>query len=106
MGDVYADMKEVDGRRGALRSTMRDYSLVVLDDVGDRNVTAHRQAAILDLINWRDGRPLILTGNLSPTELPALFEDRVVSRILSGCSLLFEGPDMRLSGMTSVKVPI
>lgn len=83
-----------------IRNTVRDATLIVVDDIVDRNMTDARCAALCDLINWRAGKPMILTGNFSPKELPkAVPSDRLVSRILSGRAQGFEGPDMRIANL-------
>ncbi len=79
-------------------NTVESASLIVVDDIVDRNMTDARCAALCDLINWRKGKPLILTGNFNPDELTKCVpSDRLVSRILSGKALAFQGPDMRLA---------
>ncbi len=81
-------------------NTIETADLIVVDDIVDRNMTDARCAALCDLINWRKGKPMILTGNFSPNELPKIVpSDRLVSRILSGRAQGFEGPDMRIANL-------
>lgn len=78
-------------------NTVQKADLIVVDDIVDRNMTDARCAALCDLINWRKGKPLILTGNFTPDQLTECVpSDRLVSRILSGKALAFQGPDMRV----------
>lgn len=89
------------GGVSAIRNTVNAASLLVMDDIADRNMTDARRAALLDILNWREDKPLILTSNFAPDELNAVVnDDRLVSRILAGQTLQFGGPDLRLKDTT------
>lgn len=89
----------------------QDAGLVVLDDVADRGASDARRAALLDLMEWRKGMPLVVTGNFSP--LPPrgqpslsdiLNEGRTVSRILEGQVFEFDGKDLRMQSLKITRV--
>ncbi len=87
------------------RGQVKRASLIVLDDIADRNITDARRAALLDLLEWRDGLPLILTGNFDPNELKdVLIDDRVLDRIQKGRQIKFTGPSLRTSGLEILEV--
>ena len=79
---------------------LRDQGLVVIDEIGTREATAHRYDAFRDLLEIRKGKPLIVTGNISPDGgLAGLYDDRIESRIAAGVLLEVKGQDRRLSGL-------
>lgn len=76
--------------------------LVVIDEIGTRDATAHRYDALLRLLDARIGRPLILTSNLdpsSPSGLGTVYDARILSRIMSGTLLEVRGHDRRGDGL-------
>lgn len=74
--------------------------LVVIDEIGTRDATAHRYDSLLRLLDARKGKPLILTGNLDPvTALAAVYDERIQSRIAAGVLVNFKGRDQRLDGV-------
>ncbi len=79
---------------------LRKMGLVVVDEIGTRDATPQRYDALLRLLETRHGRPLIVTGNIEPTaSLATVYDERVQSRILSGCLLQVMGDDRRLDGL-------
>jgi DNA replication protein DnaC len=74
--------------------------LVVIDEIGTREATAHRYDAFRDLLQTRTGKPLIITGNLNPAEsLVRIYDDRILSRITAGVIVEVKGPDRRMIGL-------
>lgn len=78
----------------------------VLDDVGVGEYRESRNEAVKELLDRRDGKPLILTSNLAPENMDrrslyALFDDRVMSRIRKGRRIELTGPDLRGVGQES-----
>ena len=72
--------------------------LLILDDLGAEFSTSFTVAALYNIINSRinAGLPVIISTNLTPTELEAKYTQRITSRII-GCytSLIFCGRDIR-----------
>ncbi len=74
--------------------------LVVIDEIGTRDATAHRYDAFLQVLERRKGKPLILTGNLNPvTTLAQVYDERIQSRIVAGTLVEVRGGDQRLDGL-------
>lgn len=74
--------------------------LTLLDEIGvGKDAGDFRLDVILEVLNTRCNdpvRPLIVTGNLKPSELAQVYDDRVASRILSGTVLQMQGDDRRI----------
>lgn len=85
---------------------LRKMGLVVIDEIGTRDATAHRYDAMLRLLETRQGRPLILTGNINPDEaLAKVYDERVQSRIAAGVMVHVTGRDRRMDGIaTRIKI--
>ncbi|MDR1858696.1 MAG: hypothetical protein LBQ69_04430 [Treponema sp.] len=80
-----------------------DCELLVIDDLGAepqiKNVT---QEHLCNIINERlqNGRPFIVTTNLSPAQIVARYDQRIASRILcadTSTLINFSGPDRRIT---------
>lgn len=84
------------GRLGAVKNSLEQCSLIVLDDVGARDMTGPQLDALLFLLNMRKSKPMIITGNLSPEKLEATMDDRIVSRVCSGVLIEVVGEDQRI----------
>ena len=72
--------------------------LLIIDDLGAEFQTQFTASAIHELINRRimEGKPSIISTNLSPAELAQTYGDRVSSRIIGNFEpLKFEGNDIR-----------
>ena len=72
--------------------------LLIIDDLGAEFQTQFTSSAIHELINRRimEGKPTIISTNLSPAELAQIYGDRVSSRIIGNFEpLKFEGNDIR-----------
>jgi len=72
--------------------------LLIIDDLGAEFQTQFTASAIHELINRRimEGKPSIISTNLSPAELAENYGDRVSSRIIGNFEpIKFEGNDIR-----------
>ena len=72
--------------------------LLIIDDLGSEFSTQFTVAAIYNIVNTRINRskPVIISTNLSETELEAKYTQRITSRIIGNyVSLLFLGKDIR-----------
>ncbi len=75
-----------------------DCDLLIIDDLGSEFSTQFTVAAIYNIVNTRINRskPVIISTNLSETELEAKYTQRITSRIIGNyVSLLFLGKDIR-----------
>ena len=72
--------------------------LLIIDDLGSEFITNFTTAALYNIINTRINRskPVIISTNLTETELEDKYTQRVTSRIIGNyVSLLFLGKDIR-----------
>ena len=53
------------------------------------------QQGLFDLMEWRRGKPLVITSNKSPEDIGAIYDDRILSRLSAGTVLEIVGPDRR-----------
>ncbi len=65
-------------------------SILCLDDVGTTELTQPQMQALLQIVNSRQGKPLIVTSNLKPERLREMVGQRIASRILGG-QLIYVG---------------
>ena len=75
-----------------------DCDLLIIDDLGAEFSTQFTVSALYNIINCRDleGKPTIISTNLSPEKLKDTYSDRIASRILSNYVILqFDGADIR-----------
>lgn len=73
-----------DGCSGSRFKKIADCTLLVLDEIGRRQMTEPQLDVLLDIINRRGPKPTILTSNKSPLELVKVLGDqRIVDRILT-----------------------
>ena len=75
-----------------------DCDLLIIDDLGSEFSTAFTTAAMYNIVNTRlnRGKPVIISTNLTETELEAKYTQRITSRIIGNyVSLLFLGRDIR-----------
>lgn len=74
--------------------------VVVLDEIGIGKETGDFKLDVLiEVLNARCGdpvRPLIVTGNVKPSELPTVCDDRVADRVLAGTVFHLSGPSRRM----------
>ena len=72
--------------------------LLILDDLGTEFVTDFTRSCIYNLFNSRimEGKPIIISSNLSLSELVNMYAQRFVSRLIGSCDRLdFIGEDIR-----------
>ena len=72
--------------------------LLIMDDLGSEMVTQFSQSALYTVVNTRlmEGRPTIISTNLTPEGLTARYSPAICSRILGSYRLMqFLGEDLR-----------
>lgn len=68
---------------------------LILDDLAVRSPTEAMQQSLFDLLEWRRGKPLLITSNKLPDEIGRLYDDRIRSRIEAGTVIEMGGMDRR-----------
>ncbi len=61
-----------------------DANLLVVDDIGLRELTEAQREALMEIVNVRGPRPTIYTGNFTLEELPSGIGDKRIARRISG----------------------
>ena len=91
--------KEKFGRSdGNTEETILDCDLLIIDDLGAEFTTQFTVSALYNIINSREleGKPTIISTNLTPEQLTSTYSERIASRILSNFVMLyFDGLDIR-----------
>lgn len=78
-------------------ATVRDCDLLILDDVGTRSLSDAAIESMLDILNARGAKPLIITCNHNPIELEVKIGDaRISSRMTRGTVIGFPEADQRI----------
>lgn len=73
-------------------------SLVVLDEIAKREQpSAYEIDLVQELLDLRAGKPLILVSNRNISEIAAIYDDAVASRIAGGTVFAMDWPDRRLA---------
>lgn len=75
-----------------------DCDLLIIDDLGAEMVSAFSISCLYNIINTRlnKGKPIIISTNLSSTEIRRLYQDRITSRLFSEFMIHpFVGTDYR-----------
>ena len=75
-----------------------DCDLLIIDDLGAEMVSAFSVSCLYNIINTRlnKGKPIIISTNLSSTEIRRLYQDRITSRLFSEFMIHpFTGTDYR-----------
>lgn len=94
-----------DRRADSTRNNIRNTGLLVLDEVGVRGMTEAQLTAFKEIIDLRDGKPLLMTSNKTPADLMTLLGDqRIVDRILAGTIVELTGPSQRAAQTRRVKI--
>ena len=81
-----------------LMQSLLECDLLILDDLGTEFTTQFSSTAIYNLFNSRVnmGKPIIISTNLTGTELEKAYSQRFTSRVMSTCLMLdFIGCDIR-----------
>lgn len=84
--------------------TIQDVELLVIDEIALGKSHDWRTEIMWDVLEARKNRPLILTGNVPPSELIEVFDERIQSRILAGSLFGMTGEDKRLVGLADRSV--
>ena len=91
--------KEKFGRSdGNTEETILDCDLLIIDDLGAEFTTQFTVSTLYNIINSREleGKPTIISTNLTPEQLTSTYSERIASRILSNFVMLyFDGSDIR-----------
>lgn len=92
-------------RKGADEFTVSRRRMLVIDDLGAERSSEWSMDLLYDEINARyndanPAYPLVVTSNLTPSQLRDKMDDRIVSRLIEMCGkhgiVKFEGDDRRL----------
>ncbi|MCR9197781.1 MAG: hypothetical protein NXI04_04015 [Planctomycetaceae bacterium] len=70
-------------------------SALFLDDLGIRKPSEAVYQTLFDLLEWRKGKPLIITTNKAISDLAKMYDDRIVDRLTAGTVVKFEGRSRR-----------
>lgn len=87
-----------------LLTEVDEASLVCIDDCGVRGDSDAQQSALLEVLNLRQGKPTIITGNHEPAVLHKVFDSRIASRLMSGVMFKLTGIDRRMVGTKIIEV--
>lgn len=91
--DEYFNHREKDYTRSVLES-----DLLVMDDLGSEFTSPYSVTVLYNIINTRilNGKPMVVSTNLSVEELTPRYNERIVSRLIGEFNLLpFFGRDIR-----------
>lgn len=83
---------------GNTEDTILDCDLLIIDDLGAEFTTQFTVASLYNIVNSREleGKPTIISTNLTPEQLTNAYSERIASRILSNYVMLFfDGSDIR-----------
>lgn len=82
---------------------IRECSCLFLDDIFFREYTAPMQQALFDIMEFRRGKPIVMTSNIQVTGIArAGIDDRISSRIRAGLEIILDFGDRRSgAGKTS-----
>lgn len=94
----YSGATPVDLSKSGYWQRLKNTGLVVIDEIGTRESSGHRFDSLLNLLEIRKNRPLVLTGNLSSRQITQIYDERVLSRIYAGTVIEFVGVDHRFEG--------
>lgn len=75
-----------------------DSELLIIDDLGTEFMTSFSETVLYNVINTRInlGRPMIISTNLSPSDITGTYHDRIASRLIySSVKLQLCGGDVR-----------
>ena len=79
-------------------NSLLECDLLIIDDLGTEFSSAYSVSAIYNLFNSRilKGKPMIISTNMSLSEIEQMYSQRFMSRIIGTCDrLLFAGNDVR-----------
>ncbi len=99
--DLISDMRasfQYDSGDADLLATARQAPVLILDDLGAEHVTEYAISRLFDIINYRRNErlPMVISSNLSLTDVASIYSPRVASRIIEACQpVLLYGTDIR-----------
>ena len=96
--DVKNELNEVERRKLAFNtfvSRVGSTTCLFLDDLGTRRPTESMLQAMFDIMEYRKGKALVVTTNLSVQGIAELFDDRIADRFACGTIIKFEGDSRR-----------
>jgi DNA replication protein DnaC len=96
MEEEYFGRAEQDGKK--YTHSINECDLLVIDDLGAEFSTSFNVSALYNIINTRTlaGRPVIVSANITESELLARYSERIFSRLIGDFILLkFFGSDIR-----------
>ena len=76
-----------------ITARIANVSCLQQDDLSVRDPTESMQHTLFHLIEWRCGKPLVITSNKSPEEIEAIYDDQIPGRLSAGTVLEIVGPD-------------
>ncbi len=82
----------------ALWREVADTALVVLDEIGSGVVSDFHRTVIQQVLDMREGRPLVCLSNLDLEAIALTHDDRIASRLAAGTVAHLAGRDLRLEG--------
>lgn len=99
-GKVFSDFeREKFGGAEDLTHKYLECDLMILDDLGSEMTTQFTFSALYSLLNGRilNGRPFLVSTNLTTGEILKRYTPQIASRLLGSCELLaFAGDDIRM----------
>lgn len=96
---IYSGETPVEVTKGQYWGRLERTGLLIVDEIGTRESSGHRFDVLLMLLETRKGRPLVLTGNIPPSQLVTVYDERVLSRVCEGSLIEFTGEDQRMKGV-------
>lgn len=87
----------------ALQEKIRNTPCLFMDDLGLRPPTESMFHALFDIMELRAGKPFVICSNKTLSQLAALYDDRIISRLSAGTQLLIEGEDRRKATGRKIK---
>ncbi len=95
------------GKQGReILDVFNDAELLIIDDFGCERQTDYSERLMLNIINERlvRAKPLIISSNLTASELNTRYDERIVSRIVGNFTgLRIIGEDLRIKRMLERK---
>jgi DNA replication protein DnaC len=89
------------GEKGRLLRESRTKDLFIIDEIGIRDRAGDLERStlkrILDLREHYQGRRTIAISNRTPSELAAVYDDPIVSRLACGTRFKLDGTDRRMT---------
>lgn len=88
-----------EGQAGDFSRRLSDAPLLILDDLGQGDISEGFKRFVYGVINrrWEWERPTVITTNRSSKEFRDIFGDQILSRIMDGKVWQFDGEDNRVA---------